>query len=475
MPGGKDELNEEEYLKIDDTEDDRALELDESKELEAEEESGLSTDETDTAEADNEELQAVPVENVPDSVGSTMAEAHNAVMEKRNQLRQSKVKHLGMTIKDGPKMTSLKDAIDELTQKTFQPVDKNKADFVKSLESIRESYRTLIFSCEDYLDYFSGKDQNVNDVGEMRIDLARSIMRQSQKELDLLESSEEDLYSHSKSLGSDDTWDVFLSTAHVETIRKEVPVEEVEAISPEKKEPEEDKAKESSERLAENIGMGNVVAKKENEQIKNNEGTIEDKIPEEEVVGDTMDVFTKAAKDKGFTVQLSPETIRQMYETQVFDLMTGQKNRGLQDFVPEYELTGEKEFTITSVKAINNKATFSSTSINHDEIGDDQMALLDGDDKVATPFLPKDFYDRVMDFNAASIYESQGDILNMGQLMTLGARIIRVKNRLQGLVGNGKIKLTYSDKDWDQAKDEIIRRQREGKLARNYIPLDLIS
>ncbi len=490
MPGGRSDLNEQLYSDIGDTGDGRELDMNEPASFDM----GMTDDKdtevdvmnteptTDSEEEEKANAQLGEISKTlatPVHATGSMTEAHRLVEEKKAELLDTRVTRFFIPTKDGERITAVKRSIRNLYDAMYYDMPKDKEGYAEQLMKIRGAYTDLIQSCDTYISYIEGSGKGKKGTGKIRLDLTREIMDQSIKEQAVFELPSDTLYEDSR---TKHYWAEMFDEARSEFIPKGE-VEDAKAESEERdqaggqQENENANRQISSSRIAEKLGMQDMVARAERESQEESEateGSATNNVTIEAVAGKTMAELIESAGSEGASVRLADSAIGKLYQLQIFDLITGQRNRTVNDYVPTYEKTGDKEYTITSIKAINNVAEFNSPNINLDDIGEGRSPLTDSQGRISVPFLPWNFYDRVMSFDPFQVFESQRDVLNNHELLTLGPRISRVQNELKTNVDEGRIKLLYTDRDWREARDELVDLQRQGQLARSYIPLDML-
>ncbi|WP_034444052.1 hypothetical protein [Butyrivibrio sp. AE2032] len=579
--------------------------------------------------------QTVPVTTTTASAASSLAAAHRAILDKYTELQQSKVKHWGITFSDGEQMQELKSNLARVSRYMYLPVPTNKEQFATRLEQLRDSYNSLIISCEAYISYIEGKKKGQSPMGQRRLELTKDILAQSKKEMALFGMPERNLFNDAKGAKN---WDEFLYTARAERImegdlsitkmgagtstiyRKEeedgstryikkeerldkngdflsfleqagsagiegadkliqgirdrymefqeeneaesegesetasgesnriadifIILSNAERIHADRKPGESDKdfnAREKKEkqeslnariadylddelapikdlilqnydaflkilsfvnkkvnehevategagieageaisnrnvstsRLAEKYGIGDLVAKSDTILMESENGEVSRANSMEGVEGRTMGELKAFAEAEGIKLVLSDDAIRQLYQLQIFDLICGQVDRHLNNYVPTYRIDSEKQYTITAIKGIDNDMAFGS-KMKDIEGAMHQRPLIDENDRVSIPYLPRDFYDRIMAFTPEMARFDQMDIRSKAELGALGIRISLTQDKLQHLVSSGKMQLLDSDEDWELVRDQIADMQKKGQLGDSYIPFDLI-
>ena len=588
---------------------------------------GNDTEQNSSADT---EAEAVPVDSIAAAAGS-LAEAHRAVNDKKQELLDSKVTHWIFTFSDSTEMGKVKDSIRELDRLMRGAMPRDKKGFGTSLGQIRQSYRTMTDNCRKYVTHIVSRGRGKGKSGARRLELVREILAQSLNEQAVFEMPSTDLYEQNKNGNS---WEDILYSARAEKIsesdktitkvgagtstiyRKEnedgstsyIKAEEKlsdqglwltyideyassglpgaaemagvireaymeernndsyedmtemerelnnnvicdmlnsvgntadEEVRIERQKGESDRAYKlrvkqkiaeyqrekvdyymsdidsktgayikdhydefiemakytckkhnefrvatgfalidagetisnrnvSTSRMAGKYGMGDVVAESKTVLIGNDDGSIIKANSMEGIEGKTMGELKKVAKAEGITVTLTENAMRQLMQLQVFDLICGQIDRHLNNYIPIYEITGEKEYTVTAIKAIDNDMSFGSGMESITENISNQKSVLI-DDKVTVPYLPRDFYNSIMDYTPEMADYDQMDIRSQKELNALGARITAMQNQLQQLVNNKKIILLDTEAEWKEAKKDILARKKSGALGAGYL------
>ena len=424
-----------------------------------------STKEAKAPAAAADRIKAVPVLTTSASLGGSLADAHRAINDKKNELLNTRVTHFGITFSDGEHMTSLKSSIRNLSRNMYFPVPKTQKIFNSNLDRIRGNYHSLIDSAKNYIAYIEGKNKVQSPMGQLRLALTKEILEQSEKELNLFEMPSKTLFAQAK---GEPNWDEFLYNARAErVVESDTTIKRAgigETISDRNV---------SASRMAERYGMNDIIASSETVLIEDGNGNVVRANSMEDVAGRTMGDLMEYAKAEGINLKLSPDAIRQLYELQVFDMISGQADRHVGSYVPSYDVTGEKEFTITSLKVIDNDMSFGANLTSMaGQI--QQKGLIDRRGRVSIPYLPRDFYDKVMAYTPEMAAYDQMDIRSRTEIDALGIRMTQTQEQLRDMVSLGQVKLLDTDKEWQQARDDIIKLQRQGVLAKSYLPVEML-
>ena len=230
----------------------------------------------------------------------------------------------------------------------------------------------------------------------------------------------------------------------------------------------------STSRMAERYGMSDMIAKSETVIIEKQDGTFVKGNSMEEVKGKTMGELMTFAKAEGITLKFSPNAIKQLLQLNVFDMICGQVDRHMNNYIPSFTITGENEYTITSIKGIDNDLAFGSQFTKLRAAGR-LRTLIDKDGNANIPFLPMDFYNRVMEYSPEMAANDQKDIRSEAEVNALGARIREVQKQLKKLVNEGKLKLLKTEEEWKQAIEELKEMKKVDKLPENYIVPEMLT
>ncbi len=607
--------------------------------LEAAKGDGFDNDTNSINDTGSESSDSADEENAEDTTvaaAGSIAEAHRAVNEKKQELLNSKVKHWIFTFSDGSAMTKVKDSIRALNSLMEGSMPKDKEGFTASLGQIRQGYRTMIECCQNYVTYIESKGKGQRRSGARRLELVKDILTQSRNELaTFFERPSADLYKQNKKGGS---WDDILYNARAEKInegdssvtkmgagtstiyRKEnedgstsyikeeehlqknnlwityidqyaasglpgaaetaevirkaytddenyagmdasdiAERDEVNKISEGfsdlgemiigyidvRKKGESDKAykarrkeglakkiderlsslmgdefesikdyvsghKEefvemvvyvfkkrnefeqatdnakidagesisnrnvSTSRMAERYGIGDMIAGSKTILIEKDDGKVVKANSMEGVEGMDMAGFLDYASAEEYKVKYSANAMSQLMQLQIFDLICGQTDRHMGNYIPSYEMTGEKEFTVTSIKGIDNDMAFGSKLFDING-GERRRPLVDNSGKVTVPYLHRDFYDRIMSYTPEMAAFDQMDIRSRNELKALGIRITEMQNQLRQLVSEGRIKLLDSKKEWEEARKMMLEMNKKGLLGMGYLSAVLDS
>ena len=359
------------------------------------------------------------------AIGS-LATAHQEIENRKQLLLNARESQWMSPFGDSGLLTDVKNSIADVNRALNDSIPMKKEEFIVKLEGLRGNYRTMIQKLQSYGEYIETHKRAQEGQGNAILAVTKDILEQSVREMKTLELSNDTLFDesvHGKAWRT-----IFNDTIPLPII---------------------------------------LSAEEENEE--------ENGQPVDQEEGKTMAEFMASAKEAGFNVELSSKAISQLFMLQIYDLINGRMGRSTDSYVPSFEVTADKQYTVTSIRSINNAENFNYQDIDFDHLENNQiLPITDSQDRVAIPFLPKDFYGRIMAYDFNDIISQQSEILTGSELNILGQRLTNVQNSLRTLVANEKITLLNNDREWDEVRDDLLNRQREGNYARNYLPLELL-
>ena len=252
----------------------------------------------------------------------------------------------------------------------------------------------------------------------------------------------------------------------------------------------------SSSRVAETLGMGDMIAKSETVLMHNEEGRLTRANSMEGVSGVKIGDLVNKVQSNGDSLTLTPEAAKQLFQLQIFDLITGQVDRNGGNYMVEYEfeLTDENKSTaapaanpmaeligpevnqkkmryrVLSVKGIDNDMAFGTSDVNQLTRVSRHLQGLTAGNLVSIPYLPQDFYDRIMSPDIGSMLQfGQMDLRNEDEIKALLGRFEQVKQTLKILVNAGKLQIIADEGEWERTINEHIDELRDReRYARSY-------
>ncbi len=240
----------------------------------------------------------------------------------------------------------------------------------------------------------------------------------------------------------------------------------------------------ATSRMAEQFGIGNIVAKSETVSIIKDDGSRDRANTMEGVEGKTYRELVIDAHLEGRHIKLSPNAVMQLYCLQVFDLICGQIDRHRGNIIVSYRLN-DNMYIVDSIKAIDNDISFGEllTYEKLNEIkeikgeGDSTQvrgvinarAITDPKGRVTVPYLPRDFYNKILSYEPEIGDYKLKDIRSDNEIQAMNDRLIKIKNELIQLVKSGKIVLLNSESEWEDAYRRLLAKKELGQLANGYV------
>ena len=229
----------------------------------------------------------------------------------------------------------------------------------------------------------------------------------------------------------------------------------------------------STSRVAESLGAGDVVAKSETILMRDDKGQIL-KANEMEDAGEKTidDCLVSAARAKPkVDVEYTPLALKQAWQLQVLDLICGQVDRHINNYACTYRYDKKNgRLFITSVKGFDNDMSFGTKTLSELNKGANVKMLIDRG-KISIPFLPKEFYDRIMTIDPKVIAHEQLDIRSKAEIKALLERLRAVKAQLQKLYKAGKLTLVENEDGWREAARTFYTYNDAGEYANSYVVL----
>ncbi|MBP3260997.1 hypothetical protein [Pseudobutyrivibrio sp.] len=227
----------------------------------------------------------------------------------------------------------------------------------------------------------------------------------------------------------------------------------------------------STSRVAERLEMQDTVAKSETILMTAEDGSMINANEMEEAGQMTLyDCLAKAEKWK-CPVKYRPQALRQTWELQVLDLICGQVDRHANNYSATYSTEGSgdnKILYIESIKAFDNDMSFGIKTLSAMNKGTQARALISGG-RISVPFLPKSFYENIMNYSSELAAHDQLDIRSRDEIRSLQQRLEQIKAQLAKLVKDGKLKLLDSEADWEKAANDYYANWKKRMYAESYV------
>lgn len=226
----------------------------------------------------------------------------------------------------------------------------------------------------------------------------------------------------------------------------------------------------ATSRLAEFLHIGDMVAKSTLVNLTIN-GKQMNGMAMEEAPGElTTTIYTDAKKKAKY----SPQAYRQLLNLQLFDLICGQVDRNMANYLCEKEQEGENgPVMITKIKAIDNDIAFGN--LRYKDIlakGRDGLNRLrnieDGND-LMVPAVDKAFADRILALDPKTVNYLMCDILSKAEREALIDRIKGLQKALRKRMNEeaknpNKKKIIIEDnaKDWEESYNALADEMTKG-------------
>ncbi len=251
----------------------------------------------------------------------------------------------------------------------------------------------------------------------------------------------------------------------------------------------------SSTRVAEALGMGNVVARSETVMITNEDGSTTRANSMEGAPGVQVGALMNKAREIGAEVTMTPEAAKALFELQVFDMITGQVDRHGGNYVAEYsveildevndvqapsdqmqelapQLAGKKvRYILHNVKGIDNDMAFGTRDFDQISRANPKIRPLIGRGLPAIPFLPRDYYERLMDPDLGGVLRfGQLDLRTDEEISAMLGRLEQVRQTLRILVNSGKLMIVDGEDEWERVVNERLELLKNRDIyARSYV------
>ncbi len=222
----------------------------------------------------------------------------------------------------------------------------------------------------------------------------------------------------------------------------------------------------ATSRLADYLQIGDMVAKSKLVKLSIN-GKQMNGISMEEAKGETLPTITKEAEKNNKKVKYSPKAYKQLLNLQLFDVICGQVDRNMGNYLCEKEETGDT-VEITQIKAIDNDISFGN--LVYEEIysngldGLNRMRNIEYVGELHVPAVDKLFADRILALDEKTINYLMCDVLSRSERAALMDRIDGVKRALRTRMNaeaksRNKKKIFLDDKpqSWKESLDDLTK------------------
>ena len=242
----------------------------------------------------------------------------------------------------------------------------------------------------------------------------------------------------------------------------------------------------ATSRLAELLGVGDLVAKSETAVLKDKDGTersgnLMQKATGQEVTSFVVDQFRDqyaAEREKyGYSGavkmtgnlddKVTPEFLKSLMSLQVLDNLAAQEDRHSANYFAEI-----KDGKLGKVQGIDNDFSFTSNTLDSDRIGTHGKNILDQEGNLTIPYMDKDLADRITALDEQVLRDVMADILEPWAIDALCTRFNKIKTAIQKDQENNPNSGRYLAHDEDWASQEVfdtLRNGAEGMNATNYV------
>ena len=242
----------------------------------------------------------------------------------------------------------------------------------------------------------------------------------------------------------------------------------------------------ATSRLAELLGLGDLIAKSETAVLKDNDGTersgnLMQKARGQEVTSFVVDQFrdqyaaervkygySGAVKMTGnLDDKVTPEFLKSLMSLQVLDNLAAQEDRHSANYFAEI-----KDGKLGKVQGIDNDFSFTSNTLDADRIGTHGKNILDQEGNLTIPYMDKDLADRITALDESVLRDVMADILEPWAIDALCIRFSKIKTAIQKDQENNPNSGRYLAHDEDWASQEVfdtLRNGAEGMNATNYV------
>ena len=222
----------------------------------------------------------------------------------------------------------------------------------------------------------------------------------------------------------------------------------------------------ATSRLANFLQIGDMVSESKLVKLSIN-GKQMNGISMEEAKGEKITSIVKNAEKNKKKVRYSPKAYRQLLNLQLFDLICGQVDRNMGNYLCEQEETGDG-VEITQIKAIDNDIAFGN--LDYEDIyqkglyGINRMRNIEYADELQVPAVDKLFADRILALDEKTINYLLCDVLSKSERTALIDRIDGVKRALRTRMNaeakrrnKKKIILDNNPEDWKKSLDDLSK------------------
>ena len=237
----------------------------------------------------------------------------------------------------------------------------------------------------------------------------------------------------------------------------------------------------SSSRLASRLGLEDSVAKSETVMITTESGSIIRANSMEGVNGDNVKEMAKLvnlASTNGKKITLSGNAARQLFELQIYDLIAGQVDRHMNNYMAFFrEINGpDGGYVVDAIKAIDNDMAFGEVSGKRISGGagraDGIINTIDIND-ISVPYISRKFYDRLMTPGLEEVLRfDQLDIRSQKEIDALLDRFTYIRDLVYKFVNEEpkKMYIIEDENEWEELYvQKLIELKHKNHLAHSYV------
>ena len=429
-------------------------------------------------------------------------------------------------LQDPPEVDAVKESIRRLNLQLMNKVAQIDGDYAFQIESICLAYERLIKSCHDFGKDYSAR-KKLSRKEETWLDLSQKIEKQSEFELGEFKEIKRAFILGHRFVAKSWT-DILAEIRTVDNSRYKGPAQGGRSSKVDRLEvdnnvyfvknqdriadSEEDASKKgslkatefkasqgaqinpgmtvadrnvSSNRVAERLGMGDILAKSitgfrinRGERIQSNymEGIVGTNVMTLSQLVDSANGLSREENKtlSGKTISFSGKAARQMFELQILDLISGQVDRHGGNIMTFYEISGDI-INITGIKGIDNDMSFGNISAEH-SFGNKYFALSDfaigeendsSKEKVSVPYISRNLYERLMIPGLEEVLKfDQFDLRSHEEIASLIKRFIFVRNKIKDLCKRGLMQIIDDDEELERIyRERMIQLMNDDKLA----------
>ena len=237
----------------------------------------------------------------------------------------------------------------------------------------------------------------------------------------------------------------------------------------------------STSRMAERLGAEDVVAKSNTILMETDDGTMVKANEMEEVAASkpgqeikTVSNCMNYAKNHKMEVEYTSNAILQSYKLQVLDLICGQIDRHFNNFSAIYHIEtkkdGKQKIVIDEIKGYDNDMSFGVITLSQMyKLKTPQALFTDG--KISVPYLPRDFYEKIMAYELDMADTDLMDIRSAEEIKSLKERFKSIKRQISNLVKSRKMFIVETPKQLAEVAKNVYAMQENDQLADSYLYL----